>query len=137
VTSWQYWIAVSKYAFHDGLIYVDPDSRRITEAKRLWALGNYSRFVRPGDVRVAAHEGEGALQVAAFRSALRDRVCAVVINTGTEPVLARLSIAGGPTPGTMRAYETSRAHDLEQTYEGLVPEAHWFAPRSVTTLVLR
>lgn len=56
-TSWQYWIAVSRYDYHDGLIYTDyvepGDEESIEETKRLWALGNYSRFIRPGADRVA------------------------------------------------------------------------------------
>lgn len=54
--SWQYWIAVSRYDYHDGLLYTDyvapGDEETIEETKRLWALGNFSRFVRPGAERV-------------------------------------------------------------------------------------
>lgn len=53
---WQYWIAVSRYDYHDGLLYTDyvgpGDEETFEETKRLWALGNYSRFVRPGADRV-------------------------------------------------------------------------------------
>lgn len=56
VTSWQYWIAVSRYDYHDGLLYTDyvlpGDEETFAETKKLWALGNFSRFVRPGAVRV-------------------------------------------------------------------------------------
>lgn len=54
--SWQYWIAVSRYDYHDGLLYTDyvepGDEESLEETKRLWALGNYSRFIRPGAKRV-------------------------------------------------------------------------------------
>jgi len=54
--SWQYWIAVSRYDYHDGLLYTDyvedGDDESLEETKRLWALGNYSRFIRPGADRV-------------------------------------------------------------------------------------
>jgi len=56
VTSWQYWIAVSRYDYRDGLLYTDyvqaGDEESFEETKRLWAMGNFSRFVRPGTVRV-------------------------------------------------------------------------------------
>ena len=48
VSSWQCWIAVSKYDFHDGLIYVYDIDKTFQTTKRLWAMGNFSRFIRPG-----------------------------------------------------------------------------------------
>jgi hypothetical protein len=136
VTSWQYWIAVSKYDFHAGLIYVDPSSRHITETKRLWAMGNYSRFVRPGDVRVSAHDCRGALEVVAFRSAARGEICAVVTNPLPEPVPARLSLVSMPAARAMTAYETSDLRDLERIYEGPESDAFQIAPCSVTTPIV-
>ena len=69
--SWQWWTALSQYNFKDGLIYLDngddgiarpdqPEAESLKydgyyrESKLLWALGNYSRFVRPGMVRIRA-----------------------------------------------------------------------------------
>lgn len=69
--SWQWWTALSEYDYKDGLIFLDngnngingpshPDAEILKydgfyrESKLLWALGNYSRFVRPGMVRVKA-----------------------------------------------------------------------------------
>ncbi|WP_163706920.1 glycoside hydrolase [Mangrovibacterium lignilyticum] len=69
--SWQWWTALSQYDYKDGLIYLDNGNNGITgpdqpdaetlkydgnyrESKLLWALGNFSRFVRPGMVRVRA-----------------------------------------------------------------------------------
>lgn len=67
--SWQWWTAVSQVDYKDGLVYLDDgslgDSGRmgpatvslmhdgvVRESKLLWVVGNYSRFVRPGMVRV-------------------------------------------------------------------------------------
>ena len=67
--SWQWWTAVSQCDFKDGLVYLDDGSQgdtgrmgpqtlslmhdgAIRESKLLWTLGNYSRFVRPGMVRI-------------------------------------------------------------------------------------
>ena len=56
VSAWQYWIAVSRYDYHDGLLYTDyvapGDEETIQQTQRLWALGNYSRFLRPGARRI-------------------------------------------------------------------------------------
>ncbi|MGP9536363.1 glycoside hydrolase [Brachybacterium sp. AOP43-C2-M15] len=85
-TAWQYWIAVSRYDYRDGLIYTDfvapGDEETIEETQRLWALGNYSRFLRPGARRIGlevetAERTEGAMA----------RIPFVVpqIATGTSP----------------------------------------------------
>lgn len=67
--SWQWWTAISQVDFKDGLVYLDDGSQSDTgrmgprivslmtngvvrESKLLWTLGNYSRFVRPGMVRI-------------------------------------------------------------------------------------
>lgn len=108
----------------------------ITETKRLWALGNYSRFVRPGDVRVPAHSRGGALEVVAFRSVARGEICAVVTNPLAEPVPARLSLVSMPASEAMTGHETSEARDLARVYERPMPDTFQFAPRSVTTLIV-
>lgn len=63
-TLWSWWTAVTPEDYKDGLIYLDlgPDAKESKEAlqqdgyyhdsKLLWALGNYSRFIEPGMVRI-------------------------------------------------------------------------------------
>lgn len=135
VTSWQYWIAVSKYQYRDGLIYVDPLDRRVTPAKRLWVLGNYARFVRPGFVRLETSGGE-PLQVTAFRSADGARWVVVAINPTGEPVELRLEAASGTLPAQAELYETSAQSDLARVAAGPAASPWLLAPQSVTTLVL-
>ena len=54
--SWQWWRAVGG-DYKDGLLREFSNSEgtegRVTDSKLLWAFGNYSRFVRPGAVRMA------------------------------------------------------------------------------------
>ena len=65
VSSWQWWTAISRGDYKDGLIHVDDGSSNgagnadyckndgyIRDSKTLWALGNFSFFVKPGMVRV-------------------------------------------------------------------------------------
>jgi hypothetical protein len=53
-TSWQWWLAISPYDYKDGLIYIDHDKNngQVYDSKTLWALGNYSRFIKEGMQRV-------------------------------------------------------------------------------------
>lgn len=54
--SWQWWRAIGG-DYKDGLIreYTNPDFKdgRVEDSKLMWVLGNYSRFIRPGAVRMA------------------------------------------------------------------------------------
>jgi O-glycosyl hydrolase len=53
-SAWHWWLAVSAYDYKDGLIYIDKNKTdgKVEDTKLLWALGNYSRFIKPGAVRV-------------------------------------------------------------------------------------
>ena len=64
-SSWQWWTAVTRADFKDGLIYIDTGNENdlydqeslktdgvFHDSKLLWALGNYSRFVKPEMERV-------------------------------------------------------------------------------------
>lgn len=61
-SSWQWWLAVSPYDFKDGLVYIDKNKQNgsVFDSKILWALGNYSRFIRPGAVRLGVRRSDGA-----------------------------------------------------------------------------
>ena len=136
VTSWQYWIAVSKYQYRDGLIYVDPLDHDIQQTKRLWVMGNYSRFIRPGFVRLETQGSTETLQVSAYRSADDRRWVLVAVNQADWPVTIQLSAINGQLPGQIEQFETSEQHNLEAVGSGSAQEAWTLAPMSVTTLVL-
>jgi len=70
--SWQWWTAISNADFKDGLIYLDTgvegdlynlDSLKYDgefhDSKLLWAIGNYSRFIRPGMLRISTKLDNG------------------------------------------------------------------------------
>ncbi len=90
VSAWQWWTAVSGVNFKDGLIYTDwkkaGDEETIYPARLLWALGNYSRFVRPGmrrvEMAVQDHSISGVMG-SAYKDEMKRRVVAVYINMST------------------------------------------------------
>ncbi len=53
-SAWQWWLAVSPYDYKDALIYIDDkkDNGNIYESKLLWALCNYSFFIKEGFQRI-------------------------------------------------------------------------------------
>lgn len=52
VSSWQYWIALSNYDYRDGLIYFNEKTKESTPTKRLYVLGQWSRFISKSAYRV-------------------------------------------------------------------------------------
>ena len=99
-SAWQWWTAVSPEDYKDGLIYTDykdsPARQNIIESKTLWALGNYSRFIRPGSVRIelANADDKSGLMGSAYLNADRSRLIVVFLNMRAmgKPVL--ISITG-------------------------------------------
>jgi len=135
VTSWQYWIAVSRYDYRDGLIYVNLLDHSIIETKRLWVMGNYSRFVRPGYTRIDAGSSLNTLQVTAYRAADKQQLVLVINNTAAKASAVQLT--GIPAEYKhVAVYETSADKNLETVYSGPLPQTVTLAPLSVTTLVL-
>jgi O-glycosyl hydrolase len=53
-SAWHWWLAVTVYDYKDGLIYADKNkvNGQVEDTKLLWALGNFSRFIRPESVRI-------------------------------------------------------------------------------------
>lgn len=132
--SWQYWVAVSKYNFHDGLIYVSLNDHEITETKRLWAMGNYSRYIRPEYQRVGVESSLPWMKTTAFVSPDGAQLVVVVINN--KDTAATLNLSGIPSEfRQMSAYQTSAELDLAEIFLGESPQTFTFAPESVTTLV--
>lgn len=146
--SWQWWRAAGGN-YKDGLIrmYVrgERTGRRgsapvhhnfVRDSKLMWVLGNYSRFVRPGAVRL---EVEGAMQydglmLSAYRNT--DGTTAIVaINYGKEDKTIDLSLG---KQKTATAYRTSDVEGENLRHLGIVKLSKaLLTARSVTTLLVK
>ncbi|MHA6247156.1 glycoside hydrolase [Pontibacter sp. CAU 1760] len=140
-TAWQWWLAVSPYDYKDGLVYIDRDKAdgAYYESKMLWALGNYSRFIRPGAIRVSTHiAGEqledNSLLASSYIYAAKNQLIMVVVNAGTAPVKFRMSTKGVRI-ASMRTYTTSADDNLKPGALVMGSSEVKLLPRSVTTLV--
>ena len=137
--AWQWWLAISPYDYKDGLVYIDKNKTdgQFYPSKMLWALGNYSRFVRPGAVRLPAQPEAGAAAsplVSAYRSADGKQLITVVVNDTDILTDLRLTLTKQRL-GTGRAYVTSATADLAPGATVAAGQALRVAPRSITTLV--
>ncbi|TWV94020.1 glycoside hydrolase [Chitinophaga pinensis] len=112
--AWQYWLAISPYDYKDGLIYIDKNKTDgdYHDSKMLWAMGNFSRFIRPGAQRIKAGlDGDSTLLVSAYRNTDKS-VCLVIINPSQQEV----QLAAATTKGKisrLRSYVTSDAGNLQ------------------------
>lgn len=119
VRSWQWWLAFGS-TWKDGLIWWNKERQELKDARLLWAMGHYSRFVRPGAVRLgvsslgkAAPLPEGdtdphGLMCSAYRNA-DGSLAMVLINYAEEerPFLLE------PSQGTAAEWSAYRTSDRE------------------------
>lgn len=149
--SWQWWRSVGG-DYKDGLIreYSNEDlsDGRVEDSKLMWALGNYSRFIRPGAVRLSieAKDPQGkvisegdtdqqGLMCSAYRNANGQWVMVVINYAPTEK---RFTIdLSDPAVTAWQPYRTSDAAN-----ENLLPlpvlskeETAVIPARSIVTFV--
>jgi O-glycosyl hydrolase len=111
VVSWQWWLCVGAGGYQDALIYADPKTQKIEPTKRLWVLGQYSRFVRPGFTRVGVDVKGEALKATAYLSPDGSTVVCVVINSAKTPATMG-SVLRGFAARRTTLYVTDASHDL-------------------------
>ncbi|KAI2602154.1 glycoside hydrolase family 30 protein [Hypoxylon sp. NC1633] len=106
-----YWIGAQTGTTNSKLIRIDGDT--VTPSKRLWAFGQWSRFVRPGAVRVAAAGAPSGVRSSAFLNA-DGSVAVQFINSGGSTVNVQVNVNGGGTFNltAASAYVTDNTHDL-------------------------
>jgi O-glycosyl hydrolase len=135
--------------WNDGLLYYDPNyaengNQTIYLTKRYWALGNFSRYVRPGARRHDVLGGPDPLRLLAF--ATDGGWAVVVVNNapaGRPPaeVELRLPPEKGRRLIAEAAIETSAARDLAPVSPPRVETSGLLRARvpaeSITTYVLR
>jgi len=117
VTAWQWWTAFSPEDYKDGLLYTDwkkpGDKETVLTSKMFWALGHYSRFVRPGMRRVAlngqAHDIRG-LMGSAYVDPKTGSIVAVYLNMSAEP--QRLNLSFNAPVAQIVPYTTDATGDM-------------------------
>lgn len=112
-SAWQWWIAVSPYDYKDGLVYIDKSETggQVYDSKLLWALGNYSRFIRPGALRIGLNMNEKeSLKTSAYKNENGELVV-VVINKSETSESIHFKI-DETFSNSAKRYETSEKNNL-------------------------
>lgn len=60
-SAWHWWLGATPFEYKDGLLYLTDDYNNgdVYVPKLLWAFGNYSRFIRPGAIRLGMSRDNG------------------------------------------------------------------------------
>lgn len=100
--------------WNDGLIYYDPDyasdgNQTLYMTKRFYALGQYSRFVRPGAVRYGVSGSPSGVQTMAFWD--NGQWTVVAANTNTSATSLSVNLGSG-TVTSSSAYQTDASENL-------------------------
>ena len=89
MNAWHFWwiYSCSEPSCGNGAIWPqgqgNPDNLEPT--KRLWIMGNFSRFVRPGARRIdATKDPEANVKVTAYRDSLKTKISVVILNSKNE-----------------------------------------------------
>jgi O-glycosyl hydrolase len=148
-STWYWWLAVSPYDYKDGLVYIDKDKNdgTIYDSKILWALGNYSRFVRPGMHRYQVIRSDNqsdemsstGLMVSGYGSPDKSKAVFVMVNyskTVTYPI--KLKTIDNREATSVKIYTTSAKSDenLKLSFHEDAGETIGIPPRSVVTVVM-
>lgn len=130
---WDWWTACSYGVYPDGLVYLNPDDHSdIQTSKRLWCLGNFSRFIDEGATRIACSSGVDSLSSCAFVNPDNSTVVVYVNNTDKDEKTAFNST------NDYSVYTTSDKYDLEQTASGEAGDISIDVPaKSVVTIVMK
>jgi len=108
-SAWHWWLAVSAYDYKDGLIYVEKNKTGglVEDTKLLWALGNFSRFIRPGAQRINVTSESidvnnvNQFMISSYISADNQKLVTVIINNGNSEG----SIAINTKSGQVRSWQ--------------------------------
>jgi len=134
VNAWHHWW-VYNASGNGGNLF---DTTTNVWTKRLWVMGNFSRFVRPGFKRVSTSgTPPSKVLISAYTHEADGTVSIVAINSGTSSANVSLFITGA-TPCKFTPYVTSSSDDLAPKADVTVSASRFTAAleaQSVTTFV--
>ena len=112
---WDWWLGCSYGVYTDGLVYINADKHSdVQTSKRLWCLGNFSKFIDEGAERIACTSGVENLKSCAFKNP-NGKTVIVYSNSTNQDLTTSL---GEINTKDLEVYTTSADYNLEQTFSG-------------------
>lgn len=146
-SSWQWWTAVSPYDYKDGLVYIDYDKNdgEVYDSKILWALGNYSFFIKEGYQRIGLNRSDNqtieqsinGLLVSAYKKPDSSKYVVVFVNQRTIEIPIKIKVEG-KTSYIAELFRTSALKSDNLAPIGTIANNDLFTipPRSLITVVI-
>jgi O-glycosyl hydrolase len=119
-----------------GLVEVKANT--VATSGRLWAFASYSRFIRPGAVRIGTTTSDAGLDVTAFRNS-DGSIAVIVLNSAHSRQVATFSLRG-LSGAHVTPYLTDTSHQLSAQSPITVRNSEFTAtlpPRSLVTYDIR
>ncbi|MDB4442798.1 hypothetical protein N9219_05200 [bacterium] len=109
--AWHYWWLIPNGDDNEGLLDINGNP-----AKRMWAIGNFSKFVRPGYYRIGTSEAGnilGNILVSAYKDPNTGKVTIVAINDNYVSIKKTFNLIGF-YPALLVPWITSDSFSLDQ-----------------------
>jgi O-glycosyl hydrolase len=133
-SSWCWWLGLSTADFKDGLVYVNRDGSGLTDSKTMWAMGNFSQFLRPGVIRVDTDcNYDKEMLVSAYIDRKAGNLIIVIINMKDSDELIRFK---NIPAGRFTIWETSENVSLSKKTENTGSHQHKASHESISTLIM-
>ncbi|MGN1328608.1 MAG: glycoside hydrolase [Eubacterium sp.] len=138
VNEWDWWTACAYGGYTDGLVYLNPDNHLdVQTSKRLWCLGNFSKFTEEDSVRVSSQASSDSLKSVCFANP-DGTVSVVYINSSANDVSTNIALSGYDKNITgYTSYVTDSTRDLQMYQNGATLDNITVPSNSVTTVVIR
>lgn len=128
---WDWWTACSYGTYTDGLIYLDEDNHENLDfSKRYYCLGNFSKFIKEGAVRVACSSGVKNVRSVAFVNE-DNTVVTVYVNNNDKKAHTTIDCEGD-----YAVYTTDRDNDIAKTDFGKAKKVKVSLPASSVVTVV-
>ena len=135
MSAWHFWWVYP--GTNDNGALWDYNSK--TPSKRMWVMGNYSRFVRPGFMRISATGTPASgVSISAYSSDKDGKLVIVAINTNSSATSQDFKVSGA-NPTAMTPWITDDSRSLVSGAAANVTGnafSYSLPSKSVTTLVL-
>jgi O-glycosyl hydrolase len=112
LSAFLFWYGTVTQGGGNGALLMLNSNSTVSVASRLWAFANYSRFIRPGAVRIGATSSTNAVEIAAFKNS-NGTVAITALNTSSsaDPITYSLSGTGVSNGATVTPYVTNASNN--------------------------
>ncbi|HEY8959652.1 glycoside hydrolase family 30 beta sandwich domain-containing protein [Chitinophaga sp.] len=107
-SAYTFWLGLLDTRNNEALIWEDGPAGKLTYPKLYDVMGNFSRYIGAGYVRIGATQPNADLRITAFKDPASGKFSIVVINSGTADQHCTLSLTGFKS-GRLTGYLTSDA----------------------------